>query len=125
MKLIFDQPWYVIVACVLTTAVFVGLLYYRNRRNTEAPRFILWILLGLRFSALLLVFLLLAGILLTQVNNETEYPKVILAIDNSSSMTAGSDSNYVKEKLSQDLEQFSEEVGKNYQVQKLYFGSST
>jgi hypothetical protein len=125
MKLLFDQPWYVIFACVIVSAALAALLYFKNRRNREAPRYIIWTLVGLRFAALLLIALLFAGLLLRQVRNETEYPKVILAIDNSSSMTAGGDSLYVKEKLSEQLEKFSGAVGEKYQVQKLYFGSQT
>ncbi len=123
MKLLFDSPWYIILICITLSLGFSLFLYYRNRKNSEAPRKILTVLGLLRFCSTLLILLLLAGILLKQLVHETEYPRVIIALDNSASMLAGPDSSFVRNVLPDKLQEIVSAVKEKYEVHKFWFGS--
>jgi len=113
-----------VLLCLLAAAVPAFWLYFRNKRNSEASIGVLRLLLGLRFSAFFLLFLLLLSIFYRNVKTEKELPLVLIAIDNSSSVTASSDSLAVKALTRDQLAQLQTKLGDKYTVKSLLFGTS-
>ncbi len=78
----------------------------------------------LRFAGLSVILLLLMNILLKKQITETENPLVLVAIDNSSSITSTTDSKII-EQLNSSADELAESIGDKYTVKRLLFGSGT
>ena len=89
------------------------------------PKSVLRGLFVLRFASLSVIILLLLNIFFRQLQNETQNPVVLLAIDNSSSMTAGADSAYVKNELLKNLESLKKNIGEKFTVKTILFGDKS
>ena len=100
-------------------------LYLRNRKNSEAPAWVLKMLLAFRFVCIFLICLFLLQIFARQVKNETEKPLVIFAIDNSASMIQSGDSVLLKKKFLPQLQELSNQLGSDFSTRTLLFGSNT
>ena len=91
MSLIFQSsPWW-IVACLLAGAVYAAAMYQPIPGNAIPGgwgRNLNWSLALLRFVVVSLVAFLLLNPLIRSLQTRTEPPKVVLAIDNSSSVAA-------------------------------------
>jgi len=124
-KIIFNSPWYFVVLSILLGATISFWLYFKNKKNSEAPISILRALLVLRFVSVTLIAFLLLNILLKQIKNETQNPLVIVAIDNSSSMTAAADSNFIKHTLQEKLNALKKNAGEKFTFKTVLFGDKT
>ncbi|MGZ4044036.1 MAG: hypothetical protein ACXVO9_12600, partial [Bacteroidia bacterium] len=124
-KLIFNSPWYYGVICFACGAAFAALLYYRNKKNSDIPKRILYLMSLLRFISSFLIVFLLLNIFLKQLKNETQQPAILLAIDNSRSVVATRDSSFIKNKFLEELNSVKNELGKNFTIKTLLFGSKT
>jgi hypothetical protein len=122
-KIIISSEWYYFVLSLLAAAAVSLWLYYRNKKNTEVPRRVLVGLAVLRFLGITLVLLLLLNIFLRRLQNETQNPVVLLAIDNSSSMTAGADSAFVKTAFLNELQALRKNISEKFSVKTILFGS--
>ena len=93
-SLLFESPpWLILVGVVLGIA-YAALLYYKKTawgKNLQVA------LAALRFLLVTLLVLLLFGPLIRQVKNTAEPPTVVLAIDNSESISRIEDSAQVKQ----------------------------
>lgn len=78
---------------------------------------------ALRFISFFLIFLFLFNILFRRLQNETENPVILLAVDNSTSMVSLPDSNVVKGQFLNNLEQLREQLQGKYAVKTLLFGN--
>lgn len=76
----------------------------------------------LRFLSVSLILFFLLHIFLRRLQNETQAPVVLLAIDNSSSMTAGADSVFVKTSFLKELEQLRKDISGKFTVKTILFG---
>lgn len=124
-KIIVNSPWYYFLICFLVGFAFAFILYFKNKKNLDAPKKINTLLLLLRFFSTAFITFLLLNIFLKQIKNETQNPTVLLAIDNSSSITALSDSSYIKNDFLKKLEGFKKNIGENFSVKTILFGSKT
>ena len=100
-------------------------LYYKNKKNSEAPIAIIRGLLFLRFVSVTLISFLLLNILFKQIKNETQNPLVIVAIDNSSSMITNADSNFTKNELLEKLNALKKNTGEKFAFKTILFGNKT
>ena len=121
MKIIVDSPWYVIPSC-LAAGFVLALLLYRGKKN-DAPRWTFITLFTLRSLSFSLACLLLAGILLRTIRNESQKPLVILAIDDSRSMVSGADSAFVRTRLAGEIDALRRKTAEDHDVATLYFSS--
>lgn len=93
-QLLFDNsPWLVIPSLVIG-AIYALLLYVRSKgfRNGSWGKRTNYLLTGLRFLLVSIICLLLIGPFIRQIKNTLEQPIVVLAIDNSTSVAAVTDS---------------------------------
>lgn len=77
----------------------------------------------LRFLSFFFILLFLLNIFFKHLQNETENPVVLLAIDNSTSMTASGDSAFVKGDFLNQLEKFRSGLEEKYAVKTVLFGT--
>lgn len=75
-------------------------------------------------SSICIIFFLLS-IFLKQLQNQTEAPTILLAIDNSSSINTGMDSIKIKKGLIKKIADFKKNIGEKFTVKTLLFGSKT
>jgi len=96
--LIFPYSAWWILVCLLVGGAYAFVLYWRETYFEKRTRYILAALRALVVS--ITAFLLLAPVL-RSIRNNTEKPSVVLALDNSQSMTLTQDSNQRKQWLAE------------------------
>ena len=123
MEFISNYPWYYTLLCLVAGFVFSAALYIRDKQNAERSKALLYGLASLRFVSVSLIALLLLDIFIKRLVNETEKPVIILAQDNSSSITAGKDSTALKTDYTKALNSFVNAVKDKYDVKSYQFDS--
>ncbi|MBI3519614.1 MAG: hypothetical protein HY062_09695 [Bacteroidetes bacterium] len=123
MEFISNYPWYYTLLCLVAGFVFSAALYFRDKQNAERSKGLLYGLAALRFASVSLIALLLLDIFIKRLVNETEKPVIILAQDNSSSITAGKDSVQLKTEYVKALNSFINAVKDKYDVKAYQFDS--
>lgn len=124
-KIIVNSAWYYFLLSILLSSVFSFWLYYKNKKNKEVPFWVLLSMFLLRFVSTFIIVLFLLNIFLKRTVNETENPLILIALDNSKSMIAIDDSNYIKGGFLNTLEDFKKNIGENYQVKTILFGGES
>lgn len=125
MEFISNYPWYYTLLCLVAGFVFCALLYVRDKQNAERSKTLLYSLAGLRFISVSLICLLLLDVFIKRLVNETEKPIIIVAQDNSSSITAGKDSVALKTEYTKALSDFINGLKEKYEVKSYQFDSES
>lgn len=110
---------------VLGVLAFTGIVAWWAYYKLPIPlsNRIRYSLVSLRWIGLFLLFLLLLEPLLTAIFQEKHPPLVVLLQDNSKSMTASPDSNFLRQELPKQIQQFQEKLKEqNIQTVLLKFG---
>lgn len=123
MELIANYPWYYTLLCIVAGCVVSALLYVRDKHNTERSKPLLYSMMLLRFLAVTCISFLLLDVFIKRLVNETEKPVVIIAQDNSSSITAGKDSVYIKNDYRKAVSNLIEGIKDKYEVKTYTFDS--
>lgn len=123
MQLISNYPWYYTLLCFLAGFVFSAMLYVRDKHHAERPALLRYGLMGLRFVSVTLIALLLLDIFMKRLVNEVEKPVIIVVQDNSSSITAGKDSSFLKTDYLNSLSKLITGVKEKYDVRSYQFDS--
>ena len=114
------SPWF-LLACLLAGSSYAILLYYRQN-TTDFSRITTRVLAVLRgISVTLIAFLLLSPLFKT-TSRYTEKPIILLALDNSASITLGKDSSWYKDDFVTKYQKLVEELSGKYEVQTYTFG---
>jgi hypothetical protein len=122
-KIIVSSPWYYFLLSFILSFALAFWLYFKNKKNTEASKKTLYSLFAWRFLSTSIILLLLLNIFFKHLQNQTENPTVILAIDNSTSMVSGSDSAFIKTSFLEQLALFKKNVQDKYLVKTVLFGN--
>jgi len=106
---------------MLAGSAFASLLYFREKKSGLSQRKVkvLVILRGLSVS--LIAFLLLSP-LVKNTSRYTEKPVVLLALDNSSSITQGKDSAFYKKEFASAYRKLADDLSAKFDVQTYTFG---
>lgn len=123
-KVIINCPWYYFLIAFTLSAGVTLWLYYKNKKNNDLSAQVLAGMAVLRFISLTLIFLLLLNILLKRIQNETENPVLLLALDNSTSIISSSDSDFVKNDFLAAFDSFKQQLEEKYEIKTLLFGSN-
>ncbi|MDP3557939.1 MAG: VWA domain-containing protein [Bacteroidota bacterium] len=121
-KIIVNSPWYFFLLSLCFGLVISLLLYYKNKKNREVPRKIIYFLFALRFFTVSIISLFLLSLFLKQLKNETQNPIIIIAIDNSASMVMQGDSLEIKTEFLQKLSLLKKNISANFEVKTFLFG---
>jgi len=123
MNLISEHAWYFLLLCPLAGLLYAWLLYNREKKRDTFTKPVLYFLTALRFVSVLIITLLLLNLFLKRTINETEKPLILFAHDNSASIIATADSQFIKKDFTTLLEKVKSEVGEKYAIKSLLFGN--
>lgn len=122
VKIISDTPWYLFVLCFSVGIALTLLLYYKEKKTSELSVAIQRILLGLRAICVTLICILPTNLFIKHINNRSENPIILVAIDNSTSIVSGKDSVALSNQLQQQINTLTEGLAKRFTIKKLLFG---
>lgn len=121
-KVIVNSPWYYFLLSLLVGFALTFWLYYRNKKNSEVPSKVVRLLFFTRFLMISFISFLLLSILFKRVENETQNPVILLAIDNSTSMVAKDDSLHLKKDFLPALSSFKDQIAEKFSTKTILFG---
>jgi hypothetical protein len=125
VKIISDTPWYLFILCFIIGALFSLLLYYKEKKVSELSILIQRVLFGTRAICITLICILLTNLFLKHINNRSENPIILVAIDNSTSIVSGKDSATLSRSLNENIQALNTNLGKRFTVKQLLFGERT
>jgi len=111
-----------LLLCPLLGAAYAFAFYYKDKRTSELPLFLRWLAAGLRVVLVTLLAFLFLSPLIRSSKNTVEKPIIIIAQDNSSSISDTKDSVFYKHQLPQDWEKEINDLSSNYDVRVMSFG---
>jgi len=114
-------PLWLLLLCLMAGAVYATILYYRDKEN-DFSRTLTKTLAALRFITVTVIAFLLLSPLLKSATRRTEKPVVLLASDNSASITVGRDSVYYKNEFGKNFLKLAGELSKKFEVHTYSFG---
>ncbi len=123
-QLITESPLWLSVFCIAAGALFTFLLYRKDTLTTEIRPWLKWLMVSLRFIVITLLSFLLLTPLLKTLTRQTEKPIIIVAQDNSESITTSKDSAFYRNEYPKKLQSLIDELGKKYDVKTLSFGDA-
>ncbi len=100
-----NHPW-LIAAGVAAGILYAALYYFKDPKFAQVSKFWVWLMAGLRFLAVFLIFILLAGIYAKTTTYFREKPVIAILQDNSKSIRYALDSSYLenfREKLDKEI----------------------
>lgn len=122
MEIIFEQPSWLLLICAIGAALLSAFLYRKDRLNRHIG-VVLRSFLGLtRFVVYFLIGIFLLHPLVKSTEQETEEPVIVIAQDNSESVTLAADSALVKQDWEERLRGLKTELEADYQVRTFTFG---
>ena len=116
MKLTTEYPLWFIIFCIAAGIVYAGILYFKDKKLSELSIWIVRLLAAFRFIVVALLSFLLLSPLLKTISREVEKPVIIIAQDNSESITAGKDSAFYKTEYRKSLQQLVDKLADKYDI---------
>ncbi len=114
--------WYLLIAVPLF--LFISFTFYKNDLNlNEMPVAVQKICQILRAITLILIFLLILSPLFKWFITEIKKPLIVVAIDQSQSISLSKDHLYQKQKINEFIKHLKEKNENTYNIQFLGFGS--
>lgn len=117
-----DYPIWFYSFCILAGAGYSFLLYRKEKRFDETPK---WIRIGmpvLRFIAVTFITFFLLSPLLKNISRTVEKPIIIFAQDNSESVTVGKDSSFYKTKYIENVSELVSSLADKFDTNNYSFG---
>jgi len=115
----------ILLISLLLAAGITGLLYHKLEENRELSRQQLLVLKILRFMSVFLVAILFTGPLVKTIKKITQQPVVLLAVDNSRSMTGLKERDEKIARLGEVVENLTEGLKNRFEVITYTFGEHT
>lgn len=123
MKFILTYPAWYILLCILFSGIATFILYHKNKRLSSLNKKTIYLLSGLRFTALFILCFLLLEPLIKLEKNTIEKPIIIFAHDNSSSLLLSKDSSYYKGEYLSKIELLQKKLQQNFDVKSYTYGN--
>lgn len=121
MDLIVEYPSWFILFCLLLGGGGAFFLYFRTKRDDLKP-WIIWLMSVLRFLSISIISFLLLSPLIKKTTETIEKPIIVIAQDNSSSITSGKDSSFYRKDFRSKLTRLADELKKKQDVVYFSFG---
>ena len=109
------HPLWLILAAIIAF-LYSFFLYRKDALLEEVKAYIKWMLAVFRFVSVFLILVLILGIILENLIDRKEKPIVFVVNDNSASILLNKDSTFYKTKYLTELNSFSDELAKNFEV---------
>mgnify|MGYP003851143371 FL=1 len=115
--------WPAFLLAIIVAAIGISLLlYFRNKANSELTKTQVRLLMILRFLSFFLIAFLLLSPFLRNLKKFTRNPVIIVAWDNSASMTASGDSAETVQSLSTLQQEIDDKLASDFEVINYRFG---
>lgn len=118
-----EYPWWFLTFCVIAGAGYAFILYNRERRFEETPKWVRGVLPALRFIVVTFLSFFLLSPLLKNISRTVEKPIIIFAQDNSESVVAGKDSGYYKSDYLKNISDLISSLSDKYDTNVYSFGN--
>ena len=109
--------------CVVVGLATAFLLYRKNDKLREAPRWVRRLLFGLRAFVVAMLLFLLLGPYIEMRRSVVEKPTIVLLHDNSASLVLQKDSAKIRTEYVAAYQKFADELRETYTVDEYTFGS--
>jgi hypothetical protein len=116
-----EYPIWLVVFCLLAGLGYAFLLYRKPKQDLN--RTILYVLFAIRFLVVSILCFFLLNPLIKNTTTYTEKPIIIIAADNSASITKNKDSVFYKKEYPELLHKFSDALADKYEVHFFKFDS--
>ena len=123
MQIVFQYPTWFLLLAVLAAGGYAFGMYFREKRTSEMPLWLVRTLAGLRGAAVLIIIVLLIGPLIKSTSSRTEKPIVVIAQDNSSSIPLNSDSAFYRSEYQDQLAELKSTLSGDFEVKSYVFGN--
>lgn len=122
LSVVTEAPAWYILLCVLAAAVYAGVLYYRDAKLKETPKFLRGLLGAFRFIVVFFLAFLLLSPLLKTIMREVEKPVIVIAQDASESLVMGKDSAFNRTDYPKKMQAMIDALSDKYEVRTYSFG---
>jgi len=122
-KVVSDTPGYLLLACGLVAVVLTFLLYRKSKKNEDLNKRVVFLMAALRFVGVFFLCILLCKIFIKSTLNKTEYPLLLVAIDNSSSMAKNNGESLGNADITLIKDELLSGINKEFQTKFISFGS--
>ncbi len=124
MSLTTEYSLWLIVLCLLVAAGASWFLYRNNKLDLSGKygKSVLRGLMLFRFLVIFFIAFLLLGPLLKMISRKVEKPFIVLALDNSESITASKDSSFYRKDFPAIIQKIKDELQGDYEVKTYTFG---
>lgn len=122
LDVVIEAPGWYIILCVLAAALYAGVLYYRETRLKDVPRWIRWTMTTFRFIVVFILAFLLLSPLLKSTFRKVEKPVIVIAQDASESLLMGKDSAFNRKEYPEKMLELIEALSDKYDVKPYSFG---
>ncbi|HEY4798062.1 MAG TPA: hypothetical protein VII99_03195 [Bacteroidia bacterium] len=117
-----DYPIWYFGLCLLAGIAYAFLLYRKENRFEETPRWVRMSLPVLRFLTVTLIAFFLLSPLLKNISTTMEKPLIVFAQDNSESVVAGKDSSFYKKEYSKSVNSLVSSLAEKFDTNNYSFG---
>ncbi len=124
MHIVSQSPWWYYLLCLLLGAAYAFFLYRKDRKLSEFPSWLIYLLGSLRFVLSTALAVLLLAPLLTYFSRTIEEPIVVIAEDRTASLMATADSSYMLGDFREALSAIKDKLQGDYQTDHLWFGET-
>ncbi|RUT79900.1 hypothetical protein [Ancylomarina longa] len=115
--------WWILLFILIAFGIVYWQYFFKNRLKNELSKLQLLVLAGLRFLAILLMFLLLLQPVIKHKSYISHKPILIFAQDNSKSILYHRDTSFYKNVYPHRIDSLLQEMNSRYEIHKIEFGS--
>ena len=123
MHIFTEYSLWLLPLCIVVGLATAFLLYRKNDKLREAPRWVRRLLFGLRAFVVSMLLFLLLGPFVEMRRSVVEKPTVVLLHDNSASLVLQKDSTKIRTEYVTAYQKFVNELRETYAVDEYTFGS--
>lgn len=118
----FSYPWWYLIFCVALGIGYAFLMYFRDKRFSDYSHWFTKFLAFLRGLSVFLISLLLLSPFVKTIKEDTKTPLVIIATDQSESISQGEKAENLHTVKSQ-LHQLRHDLSSKFEIREISFGS--
>jgi hypothetical protein len=121
LGIVTEYPFGFIFFCFLLGAIYAFALYFRTRKD-DISDVLVWTMTGFRFLSVTLISFLLLSPLIKKQSEVIQKPLIILAQDNSLSISLSKDSAFYRKEYPGEIRKLTDDLRKKFDVAELSFG---
>jgi hypothetical protein len=122
ISIVTEYPIWLSILCIALGLLYAYLLYGKQVKYEGLPSWIKYAITATRFVVITILSFLLLSPLIKTIFRNVEKPVIIMAQDNSSSILAHTDSNYLKQEYASKLNELVAKLEEKYDVKSFLFG---